>query len=297
MGKVIFLNDVDFSSANLGKVTLRPSDSQVISQAIEAYYAAAGSVGNEAAVTKFITDLVVYGLWDKIKVLYPVLGTTLPSLSVDMKGVQNLQPFVNATAGVNKIAFDNHIGIGDVSQLQSNVSINFGKRMFIIGMNFATGGTNTYTFLGDKSNNSDLLIRSYSTSRVLVERTIKQSAAVGVMPALGNYLCGVFYNTNYRSGGVNIPRMETFQNGVKHEYNYDSRFNMIPSGVKPLYPYVGGAWNTGTTAGATITDSSVRQTIAGCNFWFYAEAEVINTVDAVNLDRICREFCDTAKPF
>ena len=292
MGNVIIVKGADYSASGLGKVTILPNDKEIIQQAVAAYYAAAGNVGNAGAINKMVTALVVNGLWNKVKVLYPILGTTLASQAVDLKGAQDLVPFVNATAGTDNIIFDNKIGIGDLddSELTSNVSIDYSKRMVLLGMNYRQ--TNSYVLCGKTSTS---MLHNYLSShnrsgigRVLRDYTIKNTED-GIYPVLGNYLTGFHYNTH----DSNNQKLETYQNGVVNEYAFDTtKWYNIPSGTKAIYPNIGGAYDTGTTAGETLDNSDTN--IASCNFWFYSEAEFATKAEAVLFDSICREFCASA---
>lgn len=293
MGNVIIVKGADYSASDLGKVTILPNNKEIIQQAVAAYYAAAGNVGNVGAINKIVTDLVVNDLWSNVKVLYPILGTTLASQVVDLKGAQDLVPFVNATADTDSMSFVNTIGIGNVDEPQSDIDITLRKRMFLVGL---TGKSNVYdlrgmsspvggvhTYIGSGNSTID-----GSSKRTLRDTIIKGSSAA-VYPVIGDYLVGVRY-----IGDDDNQSVETFQNGVKTEITVrengttDSKFYQIPAGTQGLYPNIGGAYNTDTTAGATI---SANTDIANCNLWFYVEAEVNTTAEAVLLDSICREFC------
>lgn len=282
MGIAISLKGSDFSMSNIGQVTFTPTKKEIINTVVNNYYSKAGNVGNKESISSLVTTLVYNDLWDKIKVIYPVLGTTLEQQCIDLKGVQNLVPFVNSTAGNNLITFSNTIGIGNVDNPISNVSIERGKRMVIVG--YKRGSLNNSFLIGLREGVDYIATRnSPQCFNVGVSKPMSTTVENG-FPVMGAYLVGV--HTNAKANKV-----ELFQNSIKTELALDNGMFMADStlGEWDLIPYIGGAINSDTQEGVTIEENKY---LATGDFWFYAEAELDTTEEAILVESACSTFCN-----
>lgn len=283
MGIAISLKGSDFSMSNIGQVTFAPTKKEIISTAVNDYYSSVGDVGNMESISSLVTTLVYNDLWDKIKVIYPVLGTTLEQQCVDLKGVQDLIPFVNATAGNNLITFSNTIGIGNVNNPESNVSIERGKRMVIVGYK---RGTINNSYLIGRNNTLDFIATANSPQCLWVGiSNYGQTMTKNGFPEMGNYLVGLHVNAK-------TNKVEYFKNSIKTELALDNGMFSInsASGKYDLIPYIGGSTKTNTEKGATIEENNF---LATGKFWFYAEAELDTTEEAILVESACSAFCNS----
>lgn len=283
MGIAISLKGSDFSMSNIGQVTFTPAKKEIISTIVNNYYSSVGDVGNKESISSLVTTLVYNDLWDKIKVIYPVLGTTLNQQCVDLKGVQDLIPFVNATAGNNLMTFSNTIGIGNVDNPVSNVSIERGKRMVIVGYKRGTinnsyliGSSGTYDFIATANSPQCLWVGLSNYSQTMTKNGF---------PEMGNYLVGLHVNAK-------TNKAEYFKNSIKTELALDNGMFDVngASGKYNLIPYIGGLIDSNTEHGATIEENNL---LATGDFWFYAEAELDTTEEAILVESACSTFCNS----
>lgn len=285
MGTVIILNDADFSASNLGKVTILPNKREMINQIVESYYAKTGDIGYESAIRTLVSELVNNNLWEKVKVLYPLLGTTLAQQSVDLKGAHDIVPLANASAVTNGIFFDNQIGIGNIENAQPSAVVDFQKRMLSIWINKNRTTNGSYLWkntealgVGTVSSNSAAYLKDG-----YLKTTVNVATYYPVIIANSD-LKGIYING---SNGV----VKVFNNGVVSEVAFNTtNYIRTDEGNCNIYPYFGGSYSTGTEEGAAL--GTPNSSLANGTLKFYGEAELDTPEEAVLLDSIYREFCE-----
>lgn len=282
MGTVIILNDADFSASNLGKVTILPNKREMINQIVESYYTKTGDIGYESAIRTLVSELVNNNLWEKVKVLYPLLGTTLAQQSVDLTGTHDIVPLANASAVTNGMFFDNQIGIGNIANAQPSAVVDFQKRMLSIWINKNRVTNGSYLW----KNTEDLGVGTVSSNSAAYLRDgyLKTSVATLYPIVISNSdLKGIYING---SNGV----VKVFNNGVVSEVAFNTtNYNSTDAGDCNIYPYLGGSYSTGTEEGAALDNPN--SSLANGTLKFYGEAELDTPEEAVLLDSIYREFC------
>lgn len=282
MGTVIILNDADFSASNLGKVTILPNKREMINQIVESYYTKTGDIGYESAIRTLVSELVNNNLWEKVKVLYPLLGTTLAQQSVDLTGTHDIVPLANASAVTNGMFFDNQIGIGNIANAQPSAVVDFQKRMLSIWINKNRVTNGSYLW----KNTEDLGVGTVSSNMAAYLRDgyLKNTVATLYPIVISNSdLKGIYING---SNGV----VKVFNNGVVSEVAFNTtNYISTDAGDCNIYPYFGGSYSTGTEEGAALDNPN--SSLANGTLKFYGEAELDTPEEAVLLDSIYRDFC------
>ena len=102
---------------------------------------------------------------------------------------------------------------------------------------------------------------------------------------MGDYLVGLHVNAK-------ANKVECFKNSIKTEIALDSGIFAEggDSGEWGLIPYIGGAIDSNTEEGITIEVADKK--LATGDFWFYAEAELDTTEEAILVESACSTFCN-----
>ena len=103
---------------------------------------------------------------------------------------------------------------------------------------------------------------------------------------MGDYLVGLHVNAEGN-------KAEYFKNSVKTELALDNGMfdDAIGTvGETNLIPYIGGVINSNTEEGVTIEANNL---LATGDFWFYAEAELDTTEEAILVESACSTFCNS----
>ena len=283
MGTVIILNDADFSASNLGKVTILPNKREMINQIVESYYTKTGDIGYESAIRTLVSELVNKNLWEKVKVLYPLLGTTLAQQSVDLTGTHDIVPLANASAVTNGMFFNNQIGIGNIENAQPSAVVDFQKRMLSIWIN--KNRTTNGSYLWKNTETLGVGTVSSNSAAYLRDGYLKASVATLYPIVISNSdLKGIYING---SNGV----VKVFNNGVVSEVAFNTtNYSKTDEGDCNIYPYFGGSYSTDTEEGAAL--ETPNASLTNGTLKFYGEAELDTPEEAVLLDSIYRDFCE-----
>lgn len=151
MGTAIIIDGADFSAKNIGKVTIKRD---VVAEIVDKYVAKSGSSAYRGAIRTLVKSLIDSGLWDKTVCLYPMLGTTLDAMSVNLAS-ENEYPLhflENATAETNKVYFSNTTEVSNPLSLRTweikdNASNNIGVVLrFSRSASEVNNGSNLFTF-------------------------------------------------------------------------------------------------------------------------------------------------------
>lgn len=183
MGTAIIIKGANFADNNLGKVIINsiPLEERVVSEYLNK---TSGTYNYKIALETLVKELNDADLWNKTKVLYPILGDSLKSMSVNLAS-DNQYPMIlkeNAEAKTNHLYFSNKIEVSATTTESGNavfsntVDENLGvfvrfRREDSESLNssvltrYGTGGL--YTVLVSGSPNARGLNMNFISSRVL----------------------------------------------------------------------------------------------------------------------------------
>ena len=124
MGTAIIIKNADFSNKNLGKVTVNvmPLEDKVVAAYLDKVSEA---ILYKDALTALVRQLIDNELWDKTLCLYPMMGNSLESMSVNLAS-DNKYPMIfkeNAEVKNNRVYFSNKIEISAIPQLSQENAV------------------------------------------------------------------------------------------------------------------------------------------------------------------------------
>lgn len=244
-GIALVLPNADFSVNNIGQIEFTETNEEIAARLAAVYATRAGISDSvqKGAVETMILSLLDAGLWDKTKLLYPMLGSTVASMVINLKdSTLPLRQLANASVDGVNLAFSNTISVG---ALTPTWIYNSGTEVAaLLRLKRNTGSINTSTLLSTNAGNFSTLYSS-GGQRVFIFgfRSSAQIECSVVSTSVHNYA----FHSSYTNNEVTL-----YVDGTKDGTNSVS----TPSAF--TIPDIIGSSRLGDggTAGATLAQAS-----------------------------------------
>lgn len=109
------LPNADFSGSPLGQVTIATNGDDMAMEVAVAYGKAIGTSQYNTKIASLVKNLINANLWDKTHAIYPMLGTSLATKSVNLKNPQ----YFNLLFGENASAISNGVSFVDSKNISA----------------------------------------------------------------------------------------------------------------------------------------------------------------------------------
>lgn len=109
------LPNADFSGSPLGQVTIATNADAMAMEVAVAYGNAIGTSQYNTRIASLVKNLINANLWDKTHAIYPMLGTSLATKSVNLKNPQ----YFNLLFGENASAISNGVSFIDTKNISA----------------------------------------------------------------------------------------------------------------------------------------------------------------------------------